>query len=122
MRYENLKVLLNMVSRHGSEVLTDAVKETLQDQCRAPRLRRFHRSVSRSGLVVGVYTLCVKDYVEEGHFIHDRPELWSQIRPVFDQNEFGRSRRMQNSFLLIDSDGEDGSVTWVARVACAISP
>lgn len=56
----------------------------------------------------------MKDYVGEGNFLLNRPELWNQVQCVLACDQLGPSRRMQVSFVLVAVNGEDTSVLWLA--------
>lgn len=54
--------------------------------------------------------------MEERNFTRDRPDLGNQLQRVTAREKFGSSKRIQNSFLLIPSVDENGSVFSVTSV------
>lgn len=72
-----MTILLKGLSKPGVAVPVDLVKERLQDEGCAPPIQNVHLSLSRTRLLVRWYTRSLKDYVEEGNFIHDKLELWN---------------------------------------------
>lgn len=111
-----MKPVLNIFLKPVKEALTDRVNERQQDQVCAPAFQNVHLSVSRSGFVAGRYNPCLKDYMKNGSLTGDRPALWNQVPRVLAFDGIEPSKRMQDRFVLIAGNGEDGSVLWVVRV------
>lgn len=102
--------LLNRFSRHGVVLLPNLVNYRLLNQGCAPSFRSIYRSVSISAFETGVHTPSLTDYVEERNFVRESPELRNHVQFVFPCDKFGSSRRLQNSFVMTASIGEEMSV------------
>lgn len=55
--------------------------------------------------MAGVFTLFLKDYVEEGNFIRDELKLKIQVQSALVRDELEPTLTMQNSFMLTAGDG-----------------
>lgn len=74
-RNKNVTKSPNMFSTRGVEVLADLGKERVQEQSCARSFQSVYFSVFRNGAFANVYMPCLKNYVEKGNFIGDRPKL-----------------------------------------------
>lgn len=63
--------------------------------------------MSRSGFVAGGYTPFSEEYVEDEIVIGDSLERRNKAQRVFGYENFGPSRTMRNSFVLIFGADED---------------
>lgn len=105
-----------MFSKHRVEELEDLAERRLHDQGRVPSFLSVYLYVSRSMFVTDKFTPHLRDNTIKRNFIRDGPELQNQVLDVFACEKFERSRRVENSFMLIVGNAEDGSVLWLARV------
>lgn len=94
----------------------------LQDRDCAPFFQGASLSVSTSGFFAGVYTLCLKNYVEVEDCIRDRSKFCTQLQRVFPCDKFGPSKRARNPFVLIAGCGEEGSVLRMPGVLLLFHP
>lgn len=62
-RHENVTTFRSIFSKLDVKIPADLVKERLQDQGCTPYFQSVHLSMSRSGVVAGGCTPCVKDFV-----------------------------------------------------------
>lgn len=112
---KNMKAHLNMFSNHGAEIQTDLVKDSLQEQECLQSLRSVYPLLSRSSFVEGEYTPYLKNYAEEETISRNRPGSRDQAQRVLSSDNYGPSRRIGCSSLLI-SDDEEIVVPCVAKV------
>lgn len=105
---KNMTTLPNALSKPGTKVLADLVKEILQNQGCVPSLRNGYLSLSRSVCVVVGYTTCLGNYVEQGDSIGHCPELQNHRHYVAACNKSESIRKIQNSFVLIAGNAENG--------------
>lgn len=103
---ENVRTLLNIFSRHSDEMLVPLVEERLQDQDYVHSFRGGQLSVTRNRYVKGGFKLCVEYYMEAGNFICERSEWRKPVQSLILSAEFGPSKRMLNSFVLLAGDGQ----------------
>lgn len=75
----------------------------------------------RTGLVAGGYTPSVKDFMENGTFICDRPPLLNQVFSLFASCNLAASNRIRNCFVLIIGHDIDQSVLSVSRAVLLLN-
>lgn len=121
VRKENVTTLLHVFWKHGIEVQAEFKKERLHNRGCEPSFRSVHLSLSRSWCVVGGYTPCLKEYVEEGNLIPDRLECQTHVQRVIACDKLGPIRRMLYSFAFNAGNEEGWSVLREARVLLLFS-
>lgn len=67
----------------------------------------------KCGIETGKYTLCFKENVEQGNFIHDISALWNQIQHLFINDDSRLEKRARNTSVLIACVGKEESALCV---------